>query len=575
MKKLFFLYIIFLFGTFSPLYALVDNAQDTVHLQLRWHHQFQFAGYYAALKQGYYAEKGLNVIVHEGDPHHQPVSEILAGRVQYAIGNSEVLYRRLKGEPLVALAVIFQHSASVLLVRGDSGITLPYDLLGKKMMLMDGTDDPEFLVMLRNEGIDPKNVEIIPSSYQINDLIEHKVDVFNAYSTNEPFLLQEQNISYKIINPNYYNVDFYSDILFTSETELEEHSDRVVAMRSATLKGWKYAMTYPDEMIDWILASYPVEKSREHLKFEATKMQNLILPELINIGHMNPSRWKQMADTFVRSGLIKSGYSLEGFIFSSLPKTYPRKLVFGVIALLFFLLAIVLLWNTLLQKQVKKQVEKITEQTTRLVQKSRDEQMGTMIASISHQWREPLSSLSAINLFTMETLNSQQKISSKTLRQQCQQVEETIDFMSLTMQNFLEFYKTSDVKTSVDLCDSVKDILMIIETKIIDNNIEIELICKETVEKLGIKNEWMQIWLNLINNSIEAFIEKKIENPKIRIEITSHGIIFSDNAGGMDFNGPHHGLGLSICKEIAKKYGTELSLENKLNGLCARVKFIV
>jgi len=296
------------------------NATEIVDLQLRWHHQFQFAGYYAALEKGFYKDEGLDVRIHTGDPAHQPVPEVLAGHAQYAEGNSEVLYQRLQGKPLVALAAIFQHSPSVLLTRRDSGIESVHDLMGKKVMLMNMTEDADFLSMFLSEGISPSQVKIMPSSYNINDLMSGKVDAFNSYTTNEPYILKQQNIAYNIVDPSSYRIDFYSDILFTSEAELRNHPKRVEAMRRATLKGWRYAMDHPDEIITLLLDKYHVDKTRAHLEFEAAEMRKLIFPDLIEIGHMNQGRWQHMADTFVNAGLIKPGYQLDDFIYDPNPK---------------------------------------------------------------------------------------------------------------------------------------------------------------------------------------------------------------------------------------------------------------
>jgi ABC-type nitrate/sulfonate/bicarbonate transport system substrate-binding protein len=95
---------------------------EPIDLQLRWHHQFQFAGYYAAVQQGYYKKVGLDVVIHNGTPEKIPVNEVLQGHAQYGVANSELLLARLKGEPLVLLAAIYQHSPSVLLARKDAGI---------------------------------------------------------------------------------------------------------------------------------------------------------------------------------------------------------------------------------------------------------------------------------------------------------------------------------------------------------------------------------------------------------------------------------------------------------------------
>ena len=322
------------------LLAAYSYAGEAIDLQLRWHHQFQFAGYYAAVEKGFYQDEGLQVTLHAGGTEHQPASEVLAGRAQYGVGNSEVLFERLKGKPIVALAAIFQHSASVLLTRKDSNITSVHGLVGKKAMLMNLTEDADLLAMFLKEGISLSQVHIVPSSYKLNDLISGKVDAFNSYRTNEPYFLKQRNVPFNTIDPSDYGVDFYSDILFTSEAELNSNPERVEAVRRATLKGWHYAMAHPDEIIDLLISKYKVEKTREHLAFEAAEMQKLILPDLVEIGHMNPGRWQHMADVFVKAGLVKPNYSLDGFIYDGGGKHLPEWLLPVLIAALVVLAAV-------------------------------------------------------------------------------------------------------------------------------------------------------------------------------------------------------------------------------------------
>ncbi|MCB1957546.1 MAG: diguanylate cyclase [Rhodocyclaceae bacterium] len=302
-------------GWFASIAIVAASPTDKVRIQLRWLHQFQFAGYYAALEKGFYQQEGLEVELVEGSPDRQPVREVLAGHAQYAEGNSEVLLARLQGERLVALAAIFQHSPSVLLALRRSGIESPHDLIGKSVMLMDNRNDPDFLTMLLNEGISPDRVNVLPSSFDFADLLEGRVDAFNSYLTNEPFLLQQRGIDYTVINPRNYRVDFYSDILFTDEDELRNNPRRVEAVRRATLRGWRYAMEHPEEIIELLITRYGVTKSREHLRFEAEAIRGLMLPDLVEIGHMNPQRWNHMADTFVRAGVVKDTNGLEGFVY--------------------------------------------------------------------------------------------------------------------------------------------------------------------------------------------------------------------------------------------------------------------
>ncbi|HNI66041.1 MAG TPA: ABC transporter substrate-binding protein [Pseudomonadales bacterium] len=344
---------------------------EPIHLQLRWHHQFQFAGYYAAIEQGYYREAGLDVVIHPGSPGVTPVAEVLTGRAHYGVANSELLLQRLRGQPLVALASVFQHSSSILLSRKERCATTPHDLIGRKVMLMDRQVDADFLAMFKNEGIADSAIELLPSSYQISDLAEGKVDAFNAYRTNEPFYLTQQGIGYCVLDPRNYGVDFYSDILFTSEEELRQHPERVRAFTAASLKGWRYAMQHPEEIITLLRHKYDVPKSAEHLRYEAETMRSLILPEVIEIGHMNPGRWEHMADTFVRVGMVRDKRWLDGFLHQPDPQAElaqsRRRLwlasgtavLLGLIALMLYLINRKIRREVALRGQVEAELQRM------------------------------------------------------------------------------------------------------------------------------------------------------------------------------------------------------------------------
>ena len=360
-RSLFFIAWIFALLTAPQLHA------DEIDLQLRWHHQFQFAGYYAALEKGFYKDEGLDVRLHAGTPKQQPSSEVLAGRAQFGVGNSEVLHLRLQGKPFVALAAIFQYSPSTLLTRADAGISTAHDLIGKKVMLTNLTEDADFLALILNEGIPLDKVKLIPSSYNLESLVSGEVDAFNAYTTNEPYYLKQRGIAYKMIDPKDYRINFYSDILFTTEGELRDHPERVAAMRRATLKGWAYAMEHQEEIIDLLISKYGVSKTRPHLQFEAAEMRRLIFPDLVEIGHMNRNRWEHMADTFVKVGLAKPDYSLDGFIYDPSPKTLPKWIVTSLLAVAVVLVVSLLLsyYMYSLNQQLAKAQAKIIESEER------------------------------------------------------------------------------------------------------------------------------------------------------------------------------------------------------------------
>jgi signal transduction histidine kinase/FixJ family two-component response regulator len=348
-----------------------QSSRRQVVLQLAWLHQFQFAGYYAALDKGFYREAGFDVTLLPGKPGLSTVDEVLSGRAEYGTSRSEILLHRLHGKPVVALASIFQHSSNILLAK--SGINSPQDMIGLRVMLLNNNDDnAEYFAMLRNEGVSLDQIKRISSTFNVNDLIDGNTDVFNAYITNEPYFLQEKGIPMSIINPITYGIDFYGDGLFTSEQELRDNPDDVKAFREASLRGWEYAMAHTEEIIDLILKTYQVEKSREHLQFEAEAIRKLMLPRFIEVGLMNPGRWRHMADTYLALDMIEPGYSLEGFMYdpNPLPDYTWLRWVLGLAAvmLLFFAMgaAILVIFNQKLQKKVTLRTQELSETNVEL-----------------------------------------------------------------------------------------------------------------------------------------------------------------------------------------------------------------
>lgn len=287
---------------------------ERVVVQLRWLHQFQFAGYYAALENGYYRGAGLDVTLVEGGPGRNPIDEVIAGRAQYGAASNEVLLARLRGKPVKVLAVIFQQSPSILLARKASGINSPQDMLGQRVMMMPGVDDAELLAMFMKEGVRLEKIHRLPSSFDIDDLINGKTDAINAYLTNEPYYMEQKGMPSVAIKPATYGINFYGDCLFTSEQEVEDNPERVKNFRRATLRGWQYAMEHPEEVIELILSRYSSQKTRDHLRYEAQAMRELLQPEMIQVGHMNPGRWLHMAETFADLGLVGRDFKLEGLI---------------------------------------------------------------------------------------------------------------------------------------------------------------------------------------------------------------------------------------------------------------------
>lgn len=294
--------------------------QESIVVQLKWKHAFQFAGHYAAIERGYYKEAGLDVKLVEGGPETNFAEELIQGRCHYAVALSSMLIHRNEGMPLVALAAILQHSPEVLLVTAASGINTPHQMAGKTVAVSP-EDTPALLAMFKNEGLAADAVKTIPYEFDPDKMLRGEIAGMGAYSINEPFQMRARGIPYRLIQPRDYGVDFYGDCLFTTDSEIKDHPARVQAFLNATLRGWQYAMSHREEIIDLLKNQYHCPLSREALHHEADEMSVLMFSELIDIGHMNEGRWRHIGDTYVRLGMLPPDYTLDGFLYDREPKT--------------------------------------------------------------------------------------------------------------------------------------------------------------------------------------------------------------------------------------------------------------
>ncbi|BBN87337.1 hypothetical protein AZSP09_03600 [Azospira sp. I09] len=289
------------------------GALESVTLQLKWQHQFQFAGYYMAQARGYYREAGLEVRIVEGRADTDPVAEVLAGRAQYGIGASELLLERSRGKPVVALAAIFQHSPLVLLARAGGPIHRPADLEARRLMLLP--TEAELFAFLRREQVKEERLQRVPHSFSAADLMAGKVDAVSGYLTDETYELEKAGFPYLSFSPRAANIDFYGDTLFTAEAHAVAHPQQVEAFRRASLQGWAAALADPDAAAREILQHYSTRHSLEHLLFEAERMRPLIEPALVELGHMSPARWRRIGDTYAELGMMPRDYAVETLLY--------------------------------------------------------------------------------------------------------------------------------------------------------------------------------------------------------------------------------------------------------------------
>ncbi|HEY7795042.1 MAG TPA: ABC transporter substrate-binding protein [Gaiellaceae bacterium] len=271
-----------------------------VTLQLKWVTQAQFAGYYAALKQGFYEDEGLNVTIKPGGPDIVPEQVVLGGQADFGINwLDNTLATRDQGGKIVNIAQVFARSGMTEVTWKDTGLDQITDLKGKKVGVWLGGNEHKLFAALTKNGIDPqKDAQIVAQPFDMNLFLNREVDAAAAMTYNElAQVLETKNPdSGQLYSLDELNVMKMSDLgtgaledgIFVTEDWLADEANQDVAKRflKASFRGWAYCRDNPDDCVQYVLDEGPT-LGEGHQKWMMNEINKLIWPNETGIGVMN------------------------------------------------------------------------------------------------------------------------------------------------------------------------------------------------------------------------------------------------------------------------------------------------
>jgi len=241
--------------------------------------------------------------------------------------------------------------------------------------------------------------------------------------------------------------------------------------------------------------------------------------------------------------------------------------------------------NVILKRRLKKGLEVERQKDKIMIQQSRFAALGEMIEQIAHQWRQPLNTLALINqdLYFKFKL---QKFSPHTFDEAHDKIDESLQYMSQTIDDFRNFYTNSSEAETYALKDVIDSALSLSESILNYAKINVMVESDEDAYVHNIKNECVQVCMNILKNAHDALVENRTEDRQITIKIYSRDkevhLIIEDNAGGIhqeiidkvfepyfttkkSSNGT--GIGLYMSKSILQDHlnGT-IAIENTAKG---------
>ena len=280
---------------------------EDVSLQLQWFIQAQFAGYLAAIDQGYYEKYCLNVEILEGGVDIVPQQVLADGQADFAIAwVPKALQTREQGADITNIAQIFQRSGTLQVSFKEDNIVDPADFAGKNVGNWGFGNEYEIFAALNQAGLDPStDVNLVQQQFDMLGLLSGDIDAAEAMTYNEyaQVLEAENPATGELYQPEDLNVVSYEDVgvgmlqdaiwadaaLLDSD---EGYRDAAVRFLAASLEGWIYCRENPESCRDIVVAAGS-QLGDSHQLWQMNEINKLIWPSRDGIGTLDPSAWQR------------------------------------------------------------------------------------------------------------------------------------------------------------------------------------------------------------------------------------------------------------------------------------------
>ncbi|WEO77057.1 ABC transporter substrate-binding protein [Cryobacterium sp. SO2] len=280
-----------------------------VTLQLQWVAQAQFAGYYAAVDQGYYEDEGLDVTIAEGGADIVPQDVLASGDVDYAISwVPKVLGSIEQGANITDVAQIFERSATTQISFKDKNITSPADLAGKNVGSWGYGNEWELFAGMQKAGVEVGDISLVQQAFDMNAFLAGDIDAAQAMTYNEYAQVLEtinpdtgelyQPEDLNVIDWNDEGTAMLQDAIWANTDKLaddEAYADQTVAFIKASIKGWIYAAQNPEDAAT-IVADAGSALPAGHQLWMTNEVSKLIFPSTNGVGLIDEAAWANTVD---------------------------------------------------------------------------------------------------------------------------------------------------------------------------------------------------------------------------------------------------------------------------------------
>ena len=279
-----------------------------VTMQLNWHPQADFGGYFTAKAEGLYEKAGLDVTIKPGGPQLNIHQLLAAGQVDFVMGTSvRTMVIRNQGIPIVAVGAFYQRDPVTFMVHADSGYNQVADLKGKPVHL-PGIARLNYWPWLRSSlGFGDDQIKPYDPSYRALSL--DKTAASQGYLTEDGHSFKKLGMAGKSLWLADFGWNPYSSTLDTTDRFIAEKPKVADAFLKATAEGYRRYLQDPAKGFALIRQANPaMPQDQMEYAYSVMKSRNLMDPPGVKIGSMTDARWEATYKILSESGVLPAGF---------------------------------------------------------------------------------------------------------------------------------------------------------------------------------------------------------------------------------------------------------------------------
>jgi NitT/TauT family transport system substrate-binding protein len=314
-------FIFFLFGLVILIGCQAIGNEGSIQvlqssIQFTWTHEYIFAPFYAAEKNGHFAEQNLEMEFLEGGFYEgdmiSSIAEVVAGNADFGMANGySIILAQAEGKPLVSIAVLLQRSPDAIISLVESNIVKPEDMVGKNISVSAGGATWGYNVLVGFQGLDASAIQVTPrTTLGIESLINQEVDGMMAWYINEGIALEESGYEANYILLSDYGVDTYPSIIFTTESIIAEKPELVERFLRALIAGMNDTLNDPKKAAELtMLYNNSLDFEEQHRRLQAA------LPYFKNAGNhpgmMDTAVWEATYQIMIDQGVLTTPLDIQ------------------------------------------------------------------------------------------------------------------------------------------------------------------------------------------------------------------------------------------------------------------------